>query len=384
MQFFRYMLPASLIISALLSGCTSTPGREKPLDPVMAMAVTPDGRKIGVSTSTHEVACFDVEPLRFQALFTPEGVKRKVKFHTALRSPPVAFSKDGKVLIAAGIGGNVVGWDIESGLKIFSSPADPEVLDIAVFPNKPAFMTAGPGLKMLDSETGQLIATFNLPDGVTASSVCLSSDGKGILVGCSDGNIAVYDADSREFMHKWTGHQVAVTGLALSPDGDSLASNAGLYDLRLWEIDNNLQPAISAENIDILSAGEQAKGDGTQTVSVLAWLLGTASGYQITGAPTLAFPSSVFQDAATSSSPYGVRVVFSPDGRYLAASSHMPMLSGDFQVFLIDLNNMQIRMLKGIYGCSVAFTRDSKILLTGGLSAPTLWDVATGEKLTSQ
>ena len=263
---------------------------------------------------------------------------------------------------------------------MFSSPIEPGVLDISVVPNAPAFFTAGPGLAMWSTETGALIRTFELSEGKTATSVCSSRNGKVVFVGLSNGEIAVYDSGSGKFIHKWKGHQVKVTGLDIAPDGRSLASNAGLYDLRIWEIDSDSRPTVSPMNIDIMSAFDNV-GDGTKTVAVLAWMAGTVSGYQLVGAPTLAFPSSVFERAAITESAYGPQVAYSPDGRFLAASAHIQKLSGDFQVLLVDTMNKQVRMLEGIYGCSLAFTRDSRILLTGGLGAPVLWDVQTGEKL---
>jgi WD40 repeat protein len=374
---------AQLIASALLFGCASTPGRDRPLDPVMAVAVSPDNNLIAVSTDNQEVAYFDVSPFRFRSLLTPEGVKTRPKLSELFHSPPLGFSPDGKLLLAADVGGRVVGWDVESGSQRFSSIIESGVVDIAVLPDSRAFITAGPGAALWSSDTGTLIGTFELPPRTKATSVSVTIDGQAILVGLSSGDIAVYRSANRQLIRTWKGHQVSVTGLAFAPDGITLASSAGLYDPHLWRIASELQSEEAISNLDLTTTAVEASRS-TQAVVFLAWLLGTARGFQLVGAPTLgAVPvSTATATAATrNSTQCGPRVAFSPDGRYLAATANLPILSGNFQVFLTDLKSKQTRTIAGIYGCSVTFTRDSKFLITGGLGAPVLWDVETGQKV---
>ena len=310
-------------------------------------------------------------------------MKIKPKLSGIFHSPPLAFSSDGTLLLAADVGGRVVGWDVGSGFQKFSSIIESGVVDIAVPPDSRTFITAGPRVAIWSSDTGSLIGTFELPTGTKATSVTVSIDGQAILVGLSSGDIAVYSSANRQLIRTWKGHQVSVTGLAFAPDGKTLASSAGLYDPRLWRIDSESQPAEGVQNLDLTTTAVQASRS-TQAVVFLAWLLGTARGFQLVGAPTLGAPpvSTAAATAATRNSTHcGPRVAFSPDGRYLAATANLSMLSGEFQVFLTDLKRKQTRTIAGTYGCSVAFTRDSKFLITGGLGAPVLWDVETGQKV---
>ncbi len=82
-----------MIAISLLSGCASTPGREKALFPVMGMAVSPDSNFIAVSTNAEEVAYFDVSPLLFRSFMTPEGWNKPKFFSGIFHSPPLAFSQ---------------------------------------------------------------------------------------------------------------------------------------------------------------------------------------------------------------------------------------------------------------------------------------------------
>jgi hypothetical protein len=63
------------LVSILILGCASTPGRDKALDPVMASVVSPDNSLLAVTTDSQEVALFSVLPLRFHSLLTPKVKK---------------------------------------------------------------------------------------------------------------------------------------------------------------------------------------------------------------------------------------------------------------------------------------------------------------------
>lgn len=378
------LLFVQMIASSLLFGCASTPGRDRPLYPVMATAVSPDNNFIAVSTNYQEVAYFDTSPFRFRSLLTPEDVKTKPKSSGILHSPPLAFSPDGRLLIAADVRGRVVGWDVGSRSQKFSSIIEPGAVDIAVFPDGRAFITAGPEAAIWSIDTGSLIDKLELPTGTKATSVSVSPDGQAILVGLSSGDIAVYSSANRKLIRTWKGHQVSVTGLAFAPDGKTLASTAGLFDPHLWKIDSELRSVETAPNVDLKTNALLSARPSTQKVVA-----------GVVGAPLLLYYAgpvliellieSMYEhkdfSSQVNSKQCGPRVAFSPDGRYLAATAHVPMLSGDFQVFLTDLKSHKALTITGIYGCSVAFTKDSKLLITGGLGAPVLWDMETGQKV---
>jgi WD40 repeat protein len=347
----------------------------------MAVVVSPNNSLLGVTTDAQEVALFDVLPLRFRSLLTSEGEEVKPKTDQLFHSPPLAFSPDGQQLFVAGVRNRVIGWDVETGSQIFNSPIDAGVTDLAIFPDGHAFITVGPGVILWTTDTGIQTSTIDLPAGLTAVSVAISIDGQAILVGLSNGEIAIYNTADGRLTGTLKGHQTSVTGLAFGPDGKTFASSAGLYDPRLWKIDTEQQSAEAAANVDLTTTAAKA-ARGTQTMKMLAWMLGTASGFQLVGAPTLGAPPVYSKAASKNSSWCGPQVAFSPDGRYLAATANLSMLSGEFQLFIIDLASNQTRTITGINGCAVAFTKDSKIVITSGLAGPVLWDPETGQKVT--
>ena len=385
------LLLSGLAGSSLVS-CGSTPGREQALDPVMAVATSPDGRTLAASTDMLEVALFDVSPLKFRSLLTPERGTLSAKerrtllgYMGVMRSPPLAFSPDGKLLVAADVSKEVVGWDMDSGAVRFRAPVDKGVADVAFFPDGRSFVTAGPALERWSAADGSKLGAFRPNAGATVTSVAIAPDGATLLAGLSNGEIVEFDSAMRQASRVLKGHASAVTGIAFAPDGFTFASTAGRYDPRIWKLGADAPvPRTLAETHSMDQSAGQAAQE-TQSVAFLAWLLGTARGFQIVGAPTMGpgpSISPVLERAARTPSPAcELKVAYSPDGRYLAATAHLPALSGDFQVYLVDLVRKEGRTITGIKGCSVAFSQDSKFVITGGLGAPELWNAQTGTQV---
>ncbi|HQR19289.1 MAG TPA: WD40 repeat domain-containing protein [Burkholderiaceae bacterium] len=387
MSLMRGATVVTFITACALAGCASTPGRDRPLDPVMATAPCADGRTMVVSTDTSEVALFEVAPLGFRALLTQEGAKTKPLADTILKSPPIACSPDSRLVIAAGVSGDMIGWDIDPASVRFRVPIATGVTGVAFFPDGRSFMTAGPTARQWSTETGAAIGEFLPPGNAAATSVAISPDGGLVLVGTSSGEIVEFDAASARAVRTLKGHAAPVTALTFSPDGTAFASAAGRFDPRIWQrADGAPLPRRLTEVVGAQASLEQA-GRETQALVVFAWLLGAAAGFRNVGAPTLGAPplqsmSPMLEQAAKEVPRLcGTTIAYSPDGRFLAATANLSLLSGEFHVLLADLTRAEGRVISGIAGCSVAFTRDSKLLVTGGYGAPQLWNAETGQRI---
>lgn len=383
-----------VFVGCCLVGCASTPGRDRALDTVMATALSVDGQTMAVSTVTTDVALFDVAPLRFRSLLTPdEG--RTLSWNEArtrpgvtglFRSPSVAFSPNGKLLVSAGARGELVGWDTETGSVKFRAPWEPGMVGLVFFPDGRSFVTVGPAAKHWGVENGSALGEFKVPSYAKATSVAISPDGETLLVGLSSGEIAEFSTRTRQLLRLLRGHSTPVTGIAFSPDGSAFMSTAGRFDPKVWNrTEDSLLPRSLAEAARIEKWSGQIASDAQQALVLFVWLLGTARGFQIVGAPTMGAPpvlSPIVAKADKESSMHcGPSVAYSPDGHFLAATANLPHLSGEFHLVLADMTRHEGRVISGTYGCSVAFTRDSKFVVTGGLGAPQLWDVATGALL---
>jgi WD40 repeat protein len=333
------------------------------------------------------VALFDITPLHFRSLLTAEGVKAKPKEGDIFRAAPLAFSPDGTLLVTGGVAGHLVGWDIEVGTVRFRIPHEGRANDVVFFPDGGSFLVAGPSIQRFSASNGQLIAEFKPPGIATATALAMSSDGRVILAGLSTGNIAKYDAAAGNLLHVIKGHAVAVTGLAFAPDDSAFASNAGRFDPRVWNAKDGAPVPIRLKELEGIGESLDKSAQELQALTVLAWVLGTAAGFHTVGAPTMGAPPigaagpTVDRAAVTPSHFCGPRVAYSPDGRFLATTAHLGMLSGEFQLILVDLTQRKARLMAGNYGCSVAFSSDSKLVIRSGNGAPQIWDAETGERI---
>lgn len=389
----------SLLAIFVLASCAATPGRDSPLGMIVSTAFSPDGKSIAVSTSEGEVALFDTQPIFFRQQFSRESDKQTASRSSAemiasfFRPLPLAFSPDGKWLAAGGVSGNLVVWDSASGEEKFRVPARGQILDVVFLPDGMSLLSVGPGAVVRAVGNGEVLAVLALPAGVSALSAAVPADGKLLVIGLSSGELAIFDAASHALVHRFTGHQAAVSGLAFSPDGQVLASTAGGYDLRLWGRDAGNE--FTGEALPLEPAADAADSmTRAQGMGTLLWLLGTVRGFQLVGAPTLgappnvAAPETLLGKAARAAPPHcGSRVAFSADGRYLAASANLMLcpdcigtLSPAFLTFITDLGRKTTNTVRD-QGCALAISPDGRIVATGGSAQPYLLDSATGQRL---
>jgi WD40 repeat protein len=384
----------AVMIGCTISGCASTPGRDRALDPVMAVALSIDGQTMAVSTPTTDVALFDLSPLRFRVLLTPdEGrtlswkeAQSRPGVTALFRSPPVAFSPNGKQLVAAGARGELVGWEVETRSVTFRAPWEPGMVGLAFFPDGRSFATVGHAARHWSAESGSALGEFKVPGDATATSLAISPDGGILLVGLSSGEIVEFATSTRQALRVMKGHSAPVTGIAFSPDGSAFASTAGRFDPRLWNTRDDSPLPVRLTELGGVGESLNKSAQETSGLMFFAWLLGTSRGFQIVGAPTMGPPPSgrgpTVEQASKETSPYcDPEIAYSPDGRYLATTAQLSMLSGEFHLVVVDLVHKTARVINGIYGCAVAFSGDSNFAITGGLGAPQVWNAETGTRV---
>ncbi len=240
----RLAAAALAVAGLLVAGCGTTPGRDKPLEAIFEAVASPDGRLIAASTIYDEVALFDRAPLRFAAMLSRETDRHEWRAKDPQKrpfphfsSPLLAFTPDGTTLVAAGIAGRLVAWDLTSRTEKYRVEVGDGVLAMAVTPNGLEIVTAGPDTVVWSAKNGSRTGQLTLPAGTQAMSVAVSPDGRVALVGLSDGRIAVFEVASRQLLRTLPGHSMPVYGVAFSPDGSMFASTAGQYDPRVWKAD---------------------------------------------------------------------------------------------------------------------------------------------------
>jgi len=393
---------AIVFASVVICGCGTTPGRDKPLDgSVLRGVASPDGKLIAASTDFEEVVLFERFPLKFKSMLTRDTDRRerersRVPFAKPFgsTSPELAFSPDGQMLVSAGVAEQVIAWDVRSGAEKYRARLEPEVLGLAFFPDGRQFVTTGPNAIVWDASSGTRVGEFPLPHGTQAMSVAISPDGHVALLGLSDRHVAIFDAASRQRLRTLEAHRMPVYSVAFAPDGSMFASNAGAYDPRIWKADPKGEFTKGDPTAIGAAASAQPSQDQAQALGALLWLLGTVAGFHNVGAPTMGAPplgpSAQAQIvAARQRLPEPgwcpPSIAFSPDGRHLASTGSFPgqqtgsLVGLGLRVFVTDLATGETRT-KYLGGCAVAFTPDSRYLITrntAGRASPVFWDVDT-------
>lgn len=105
---------------------------------------------------------------------------------------------------------------------------------LAFSPDGALLLSSNGGIKLWDLETRKTIATFEQRMGATTKSMFLPS-GKHFISSHGRGEINLWNVESQErtlLLHDPNGS----AGIALSPDGSTLAVFSRLHDVQLWDI----------------------------------------------------------------------------------------------------------------------------------------------------
>ena len=225
-------------------------------------------------------------------------------------------------------------------------------------------------------------------DAVT--SVAFSPNGRTLASGSADETIRLWNVNTRELIETLEGHTDAVTSVAFSPNGQTLASGSWDETIRLWNVNTRELIETLEGHTDVVTSvafspdGQTlASGSWDETIrlwnaniteSGVLWDLGT--GEQIKE-NTDRFLRTLegHKDSINS-------ITFSPDGRTLASGSV------DKTIRLWNINTGElIETLEGHkdYVRSVAFSSDGQTLASGGSWDNTirLWNVNTRELIKS-
>jgi len=287
------------------------------------LAFSPDG-EILASSDLHEVRLWDVATGALLETFQGYGHYSSID--------AVAFSPDGKTLVASSGAGVVRRWQLHA----------------------PRWISRG-----LEGHEG----------GVGA--VAVSPDGRFLVSGSSDETVKLWDLSTRKVVHSFEGHQERIQEVALSADGETLATGSWDDGILLWDVASRalLRTIEEAQSLSSLAFSP----DGRRLVS--GHLDYDAKVWDVASGEILATLEGHEESVMS--------VAFSPDGALVASGGE----DGTARIWEAETGEPLhvIRPLSGRTLEAVAFSPDGELLATGGaLDAPIqLWDVASGEFLES-
>ena len=275
----------------------------KPL--ISALTYRPDGKLLALGTFK-EVRL--VEPETGKIVATLPGEAEDVR--------AVAFSRDGKLLAAAGglpaRGGEVKIWDVEkrAPLRTIAGHAD------------------------------------------CIYAVEFAPDGKSVATASYDKLIKLWDVESGKEIRTLKDHIDAVYALAFTPDGQRLVSASADRGVKVWDVASGERLYTLSEATDGLNAlavdpaGKRVAAGGLDR-TIRVWSLGEKSG-------TLLNSLIAHEDAI-------LQLAWSPDGKYLVSSA----ADKEVKVFQADDLTLVKTLRQPDWALSLGFAPDGKSFAVG-------------------
>ena len=332
-------------------------------DHVASLAFSPDGKILATASFDEETIClWDVHTGAHRRILTEHPLN--------VGYGGLAFSPDGKTIASGGGDGTIRFWDAHTGdaKKIFSGHSQ-EVRSVAFNPNG-NYIASGCAsgiIRLWDAVTRQPIRTLNEPKNgriESAYSIVFSPDGKTLFCGTGDG-IHLWDAHTGEHKLMLTGHTSFVDDIALSSDGNILASGSRDNTIRLWdahtgEHKRTLIGHKKLINSIAFSPDGKILASGSDDRTIRLWDVATGKNKMVLTGHKRRVQS----------------LAFSPDGKILA--------SGDTDeiIHLWDINTVKTKLtLSGHTDLMcLAFSPNGKTLTSGCADGTIhLWDAHTGE-----
>jgi outer membrane protein assembly factor BamB/predicted nucleic acid-binding Zn-ribbon protein len=249
---------------------------------VSSIAISPDGETLACANADIEI----------WSLRTRQQIRT---LETACWASAVAISPDGKILVSGGEDpvdetGSIEIWDLQKG-EILQDLYPDAVYAVAISADGKILASAGSKARAESTEnkeeagliqvrrldTRELLHALVETSG-KVSSVAVSPDGQVLASGCQDGSVKLWDLKTGQVQRILLGHSLAVNCVTISADGNVLASGSGDKTVRLWNAHTGelLQTlADHAERVAAVAFSPDGKtlvsGSQDETVKVCRW-----------------------------------------------------------------------------------------------------------------
>ena len=341
---------------------------------ITCLAVSSDGRRI--VTGSDKVTVWD-------AVTGKELLSMKWYGQGATS---VAYSPDGKLIVAGTASGYARVWDALTGdLLHILKPATRLCVDSLTFSADSRHIGIGQytGFASIwDYESGRevVILRESSPGGITGitnaiggitfrginiASVCFSPNGRRIVTSSPDPVVRVWDSATGEEVLSLKGHTKPVTSAAFSPDGKQIVTGSHDNTVKMWEADSGREiRTLTGHDDYVCSALFTAGGNRIITSSadqtIRVW--DAATGIQL----------GIHREQGTKGQ--STLIAVSPDGEWFVSSS------GGATARVWDWPRDDRPL--GLAGHTVAFSPDGKRLLTSSRDMTAkLWEASTGKEL---
>ncbi len=147
----------------------------------------------------------------------------------------LAFSPDGRRLYSAGAEHKVRCWDVDKRKELYV--IETMCSNFALSPKGDLLATCyhGRPLTLWDADTGKRLREIS-GAGVDSEDVAFCPDGKRLVSFGAAAAVGVWDVETGKDLTPNSGHRQAVLGVAFSPSGTTLASRGGDQTVKLWRL----------------------------------------------------------------------------------------------------------------------------------------------------
>jgi WD40 repeat protein len=381
---------------------------------VMAVAFSPDGKKMAVGFINGEVARAELDTT--QSPIKGRGLPSVAAHAVALTS--LAFSPDSKLLATVSRDRTVKLWDAANGKLVATLWGHLDhIRSVAFAPDGKALATAAYDRTAKIWETPRALGPLIPQVAIGINTLALAPDGKTLATPAADDLVKLWDSASGQELASFPARQLRFTqtvgsSLRFSSDGKWLAAGGREGTIKLWNVATGKElaafqgPADGGVDSVTFSSDNKLLAAASSNSEVILWDVGTRQKGAVCRGHTFPVCGMAFApdgkllatasldqtvklwDVATAQERFTlrdhssgvVRVTFSADGRFLATGSNDEAA----KVWEVAALERPRATLKGHAGgvYSLAFVPDGKRLAVGaGDGTVKVWDLKTWEEL---
>ena len=280
---------------------------------------------------------------------------------------PLAFAPDGKHLAAAtGNRGGVRVYEVATGKVRFEFQDHTDfVWALAYSPDGKLLLAADrtPKTVVWDLQTGQVKATLEVRDAVR--SAVFAPDGNTVALACVDTGIRLWDVAALKERLRLEGHDGQTWAATFTRDGRTLITGGYDSTIRLWDVTTGKQLKVIQEDFPV--QGLAVNAEATRLLSGgqggRVHLRDLTNGKLLSRTPPHYGPTWA--------------IALTPDGKHVAWADQSQTVK--FAAIVGDKLELLPEKRLAVFG--LAFSWDGKTLTTVGDDTLRVWESATGKEL---